>query len=240
MLKIVLTCIAFFCGTYFIGEKIRRNPKIDAFLGVLEGSYTRINQHLENSSVRSGLMILRKFYGWITLILFGALFFIMYVFPGSTGIFLGVSQLFFLTFMGWFSIKWAIDHKATLTEHWKTHSLMIFGPLLMGVMDTFVGTPFTQALSQPLEHLPGALHVSVIGLPPLAVGALYSGFCLVVFLLYYLMTWIITTPVLIASVLVIALPIHFARLLTAIDRENTFLWFAICVAGVCAIWLTQL
>lgn len=240
MLKIILTSITFLCGVYFIGEKIRRNAKIDAFLGTLEGSYTRINEHLESSSVLSGLMLLRKIYGWASIALFGFVFAIMTMFPGSTSAFLVVFQLFLLTFLGWFSIKWAIDHKATLSDHWKTHSLMVFGPLLMGVSDTFLHTPFTQALALPLEHLSGSLRVAVLDLHPLAIGALYSAVCLVFFLLHYLMAWVVTTPLLIASVLAIALPIHFARFLAVIDRENTFLWLAVFVAGICTIWLTQL
>lgn len=240
MLKIILTSITYLCGIYFIGDRVRRNAKIDAFLGALEGSYTRINEHLESSTVLSGLRLLRKTYGWAGIALFGFVFVILKVFPGSTGAFLVVFQLFLLTFLGWFSIKWAIDHKATLSDHWKTHSLMVFGPLLMGVSDTFLHTPFTQVLALSLEPLSGALHTVVLGLHPMAIGALYSAICLALFLLYYLMTWIITTPLLIASVLAIALPIHFARFLAVIDRENTFLWLAVFVGGACAIWLTQL
>lgn len=240
MLKIILTSVAYLCGIYLIGDKIRRNAKIDAFLGALEGSYTRINQHLENSTVLSGLRLLRKIYGWASIALFGFVLVIMKVFPGSTEAFLVVFQMFLLTFLGWFSIKWAIDHKATLSDHWKTHSLMVFGPLLMGVSDTFLHTPFTQVLALSLEPLSGALHTVVLGLHPMAIGALYSAICLALFFLYYLVTWIITTPLLIASVLAIALPIHFARFLAVIDRENTFLWLAVFVGGVCAIWQTQL
>ncbi|WPN98341.1 hypothetical protein [Pseudomonas sp. MUP55] len=240
MLKIILNCIMYLCATYCIGDKIRRNPKIDAFLTTIEGSYTRINEHLENATVRSGLELLRKIYGWACLAMFGLFLVVIRLFPEKSGAVLSFSQLFMLTFLFWFSIKWAVDHKATLTQHWKTHSLMVSGPILMGLLDTLLDTPFTQALVLPLKQLPGTWYSTVASFHPLIIGALYSSLCFASFLVYYMMTWIITTPMLILSVVTIIIPIQFARLLAIIDRENTFLWLAVFTGAVCMIWLTQL
>ena len=240
MLKIALNCIMYLCAIYCIGDNIRRNPKIDAFLAALEGGYTRINQHLENATVRSGLAVMRKIYGWTSLVMFCVFAVLTYSLPSWKGAMDATSQLFMLTFMFWMSIKWAVDHKVTLIEHWKTYSLLISAPLLMGLCDTLLDSGFTRALVIPFAQFPLNLHIDITALPPLFIGGFYSALFLVFFVSYYLMTWVITTPVLIISVLTIAIPIIFCRLLAAIDREKTFLWFAVFTGGACMLWLTQL
>lgn len=240
MLKILLNCIMYLCAVYCIGESIRRNPKIDAFLAALEGGYTRINTQLENTNVRSGLAVMRKIYGWSSIVTFGIFAVLTYLLPRWETAMTATSQLFILTFTSWMSIKWAVDHKATLLEHWKAHSLLLFGPLIMGLSDTLLDSSLTQALAVPLTQLPPILRIDITTLHPLLIGGLYSTLFLMCFISYYLMTWIITTPMLIISVLAITISINFARMLAAIDREKTFLWLAIFTGAACMLWLTQL
>ena len=57
MLKIALTLLVVLISIYWVGEKARRNPKIDAFLSAIEGHYSKLNSRLEDSTTISGLRL---------------------------------------------------------------------------------------------------------------------------------------------------------------------------------------
>ncbi|MBN6353647.1 hypothetical protein JZM10_19545, partial [Providencia rettgeri] len=70
MLKLSLPFFIYIITLYLIGERIRRNPKIDAFIATIEKNYSKINELLENTTVKEGLFFLRKIYGWLSLLSF--------------------------------------------------------------------------------------------------------------------------------------------------------------------------
>jgi hypothetical protein len=236
MLKIALTLIAVLISVYWVGEKARRNPKIDAFLSAIEGNYSKLNNRLEDATTISGLRFLRRFYGWASVFLFACLFVFQRFFQPNPTNFLSLFWVFGFTFMGWFSIKWVIDHKNTIREFSRNNALMIFGPLLMGIFDLVFHTPFTEILLLPFQQAAAILHFNMPEISnPLAIGGAVSLVFLVFFGFYYLLTWAVTVPV-----FAVVLPIKFARALAQIDRNNTFFWLTVFVMFAISLWLTQL
>lgn len=241
MLKITLTVLVVLISVYWVGDKVRRNPKIDAFLSSIEGHYSRLNSRLEDSTILRGLHFLRRIYGWASVILFSCLFVVQQFSFSSPSSFLSLFWVFGFAFMGWFSIKWVTDHKNTLHEFSKNNALLIFGPLLMGVFDLIFNTPFTEILLVFFQQITKALHFNIPSISnPLAIGAATSLVFLVFFGFYYLITWAVTVPVFMFSVFAVVLPIKFARFLAKIDSSNTFFWLTVFVMIAISVWLTQL
>lgn len=241
MLKVILTVLAVLISIYWIGERIRRNPKIDKFLSAIEGRYSKLNERLEESNVMEGLRLLRRYYGWLSVALLVCLL-VVQRFPQSSPMAtLRLFSFFGFAFMGWWSIKWVTAHKRTIAERSKDNTLIIFGPLLLGIFDVLFGTPFMSILVRPMQEIAAALHFDFPQVSnPIAIGSIMSLAVLSFFGVQYLFTWIITVPVFLVSVFVVVLPIRFARLLAAIDRGNTFLWLTAFVMLVISVWLTQL
>lgn len=241
MLKIALTLLVVLISVYWVGEKARKNSKIDEFLSAIEGHYSKLNERLEDATTKSGLQFLRKFYGWVSVFLFACLFVVQRISQSNATtilpLFWGVS--FF--FMGWFSIKWVIDHKNTVGEFSRDHALIIFGPLILGIFDIIFRTPFTEILSLPFLQLAATLPFNIPEISsPLAIGGAISLIFLAIFSVYYFVTWAVTVPVFLISVFAVVFPIQFARLLAKIDRNNTFFWFTVFFMIVISTWLTQL
>jgi tetrahydromethanopterin S-methyltransferase subunit B len=249
MLKIGLTVIVVFISLYWVGERVRLNPKIDAFLSSVEGRYTKLNELMEDVTVREGLFLLRKFYGWASVGLFIAMLIIMksslvgieYVLPSF--------WLFSFFFMGWFSIDWVADHRKKVSELSKNNSFAFFaiilGPLLMGVSDLISHTLFTSRLFfplyPPLHQILSPLDVDIpVTSNPLIIGCIISLMFMAFWVFLYLMGWIFATPVFAFSVVSVALPVKFARMLAAIDRNNTFFWFSVFLMFIVSVWLTQI
>ncbi|VVD85803.1 hypothetical protein [Pandoraea soli] len=238
MEKIILNIITVLIGIYWIGEKIRRNQKIDEFLSAIEGHYSTLSLRLEDATILSGLRFLRRIYGWISAFSLIFAFMLQRFLPPDSSRFLLSFWLFMLTFMGWFSIKWVIDHRKTVGEFLsKGNALMILGPLLMGFCDIVLHTKFTPILFSPFQHAAKILHISTEGISnPLAIGGVISFMFLSFFCIYYSIAWIAAAPVFLVSVFVVMLPIRFARALAKIDPSNKFLWFTVVVMIVVNIW----
>lgn len=241
MLKISLTLLVVLISVYWVGEKAKRNPKIDAFLSAIEGHYSKLNSRLEDATTISGLRFLRRLYGWASVLFFVCFFAFQRFSQPSPTSFLSLFWVFGFAFMGWFSISWVIDHKKTIGEFSKNTVLLIFGPLLMGVFDVLFYTKFTEILLIPFQQVSVALRFNMPEISnPLAIGGAVSLVFLVFIGFYYLLTWVVTVPVFMASVFAVVLPIRFARVLAKIDRNNTFFWLTVFVMIVISIWLTQL
>ncbi|WP_332854384.1 hypothetical protein [Duganella sp. S19_KUP01_CR8] len=241
MLKIALTLIVVLISVYWVGEKARKNLKIDAFLSAIEGHYSKLNNRLEDATTMSGLRFLRRLYGWASVFLFACLFVFQRFFQPTPANFLHLFWAFGFTFMGWFSIKWVIDHKNTVGEFSRNNALMIFAPLLMGIFDLIFHASFTEILLLPFQQAAATLHFNMPEISnPLAIGGAVSLVFLAFFGIYYLLTWAVTVPVFLISVFAVVLPIRFARVLAQIDRNNTFFWLTVFVMFVISVWLTRL
>jgi hypothetical protein len=247
MLKIILTLIVVFISLYGVGEKIRLNPKIDAFLSSIEGRYAKLNELIEDTTVREGLFLLRKIYGWASIGLFIAVLVVIKSSPTESGYILPSFWLFSFSFMGWFSIDWVIDHRKTVSELLENNAFiffaMVFGPLLIGISDLISNTLFTSRLFFPFYQILYSLDINIpLTSHPLIIGGTISLIFIAFWVFFYLIGWLITTPMFALSVVSVALPIKFARLLAvlAVDRNNTFLWFSAFLMLIISVWLTQI
>jgi len=241
MLKIALTLLVVLISVYWVGEKARRNPKIDEFLSAIEGHYSKLNNRLEDTTIKNGLQFLRKFYGWGSVFLFACLFFVQRFSQSHPKTIFPLFWGFSFFFMGWFSIKWVIDHKNTVVEFLRENALIIFGPLILGIFDLIFRTPFAKILSLPFVQLAATLHFSIPEVSsPLAIGGAISLIFLATFSVYYVVTWAVTVPVFLISVFAVVFPIQAARFLAKIDRNNTFFWFTVFFMIAISTWLTQL
>ena len=143
--------------------------------------------------------------------------------------------------MGWFSIKWTLEHKRTVVDFARKNILLVFGPLLMGIFDTLLGTQFVDILIHPLYQIASALGLEARQFTnPLVGGSVISLVILAAFAMNYLFTWVITVPLFLLSLLVALIPIQIAKFLAAIDRENTFFWLAAFAMTAASVWLALL
>lgn len=241
MLKIFLSLIAIFISVYWVGEKARKNQNVDAFLAALEENYSKINGKIEGTTTVMGLRCLRRFYGWVSVFLFACLFVSQSFLNIDPENYLLLFWIFGFAFIGWFSIKWVIDHNDAVREFSKNNALIISGPLLIGISDFIFNTFFTEILLLPFRQFAAALHFNMPEiLNPIAVGGAVSLVIIVFYGFYYLLVWAVVSPVFFVSALAVVLPIKFARFLAQIDRSNTFFWFTVFVMIFISVWLTQL
>jgi len=238
MLKIFLITLSTALTVYLIGEKIRRNPKIDKFLLAIEGRYSRINELLEDSTIKEGLFFLKKMYGWLAIVLFALIWIIQRFFKSHNPDTLSLFFIFSLCFMGWFSIKWIADHKKTVLEMSRTNVMLIFGPLALAAFDVFLHTEFMHALTTPIYQMAAGINIRIPEASnPFVIGGVISAVYLICLSIYYIITWVMVIPMYLFSVAAIFLPIKFSRLLSSIDKENTFFWFAVILWSGSNLWL---
>ncbi|MCP1680288.1 hypothetical protein [Kerstersia gyiorum] len=241
MIEIAFNLLAVLISVYWVGEKTRKNPRIDAFLSAIEGNYSRLNSRLEDATIVSGLRFLRQFYGWASIFLFACLFVFQRFSQPSPKNFLSLFWVCGFAFIGWFSIKWVTEHKNTINEFSKNNALIIFGPLLMSIFDLIFHTSFTEILLISFQQAAAVLHFNMPDTSnPLAIGGAVSLVLFGFFCFYYLLAWAVAVPVFMFSVFAVVLPIRFARALAQIDRNNTFFWFTVFVMSVISLLQTQL
>jgi hypothetical protein len=241
MLKLILSLLIAVISIYWVGEKARRNPKINNFLNVVEGKYSKLNEILEDATVISGLKYLQKLYGWISIFIPVLFFVFNKIFHLDKDLTIYVFWVFSFSFMGWISIRWVLDHKKAVKEMSKNNLLFVFIPILLGLLAFLFDSTIMNILMYPIYELVGKLHMQLPQINnPILIGCLISLMFASFFAFYYALTWVVSIPMFFASVLVVLLPIRFARLLAAIDRQNTFFWFSVFVLIVSTVWLTRL
>ncbi|MES2824958.1 MAG: hypothetical protein V4732_15240 [Pseudomonadota bacterium] len=241
MLKLILSLLIALTSVYWVGEKVRRNPKINHFLNSIEGNYSKLNEMFEDATIRIGLKYLQKIYGWISFSIPILFFIFNKIFDLNKEITSYVFWCFSFSFMGWFSIRWVLDHKKAVKELSKNNLLFVCTPILLGLLAFLFDSSIMTIFMQPVYEFAGKLHMQVQPInSPILIGCLISLILVLSFAFYYALTWVISMPIFLASVMAVLLPIRFARLLAAIDRQNTFFWFSVVVFFVSTICLTQL
>lgn len=242
MLKFVLTVVQILLCFYLAGKMARQNPKIDVLLTHLENGYGSFNEKLKDAKVTGGLFVLRSFYGWLAICAI-LLFFILPKFIDPNP-----SVLRFLSLVGiagsfgWFSIRWCIDHKKAVREIGSQASLMVFGPILLGVFDFLFHTPFTQILAEAFYSVPWPLlgwkvpHLT----HPIAIGCAVSLLFAAGFVSYYIITWVLTVLATFASAIVVLLPVALACSIHALAPKKPFEGFALVLFGLVTLLLLWL
>jgi len=241
MLKILFACLQILISFYWVGDMARQNPKINDFVAHLENGYGSFNDRLKDVKVVEGLNVLRKFYRYISIASIAA-FFILPKIVGPNQLLAGyLSSIGLASMFGWFSIKWCIDHKNAITGMRPQVGLMIFGPVILGTFDAFMGTQFMAVLSQPLYKIATIFGVHVPHLTnPIAIGGCLSLVFAVFFIIYYIITWLVAAPAAFLSAALVLLPVAAARLIHTVAPRKafvglTFVLFATASLGL--LWL---
>lgn len=241
MLKILCTCLQILIGFYWAGDMARQNPKINDFVAHLENGYGSFNNRLKDIKVIEGLNSLRKVYRYISIASI-ALFFILPRMIGPNRMLAGyLSTIGMLSMFGWFSIKWCVDHKSAITGIRPQVGLMIFGPIVLGASDVFLGTPFMAILSQPLYKIAtiSGFHVPQLT-NPIAIGGSLSLVSAAFFLIYYVITWLVAAPAAFLSAALILLPVAAARLIHTIAPRKAFVGLTFILFAAASLGLLSL
>jgi len=238
MLKITLWFTLFLIGVYWIGEKVRRNPKIDRFLLAIEDGYSQINNQLENTAIVEGLRLIKKIYGYISLGFVVVILAIGKIFPSKGILIIYAFWIFFATFMAWLSIGWVLNHKNEVKLFFKNNYFMLLTPIALGLIAYCTNSPIMSLLMEPIYKVASTLHFEIPRITqPLLIGLIICALLMSVFLFQYISIWIISVPLFLLSLLIVAAPINFARAIAGIDRQLTFLWFSIFAAFVIGLCL---
>jgi hypothetical protein len=233
-----LVLIQVLIGFYWAGDMARQSSKIDTLVSGLEDSYGSFNTRLKDARVMTGLAALRRFYGWIAVVATITLL----IFPSIIGpnqAFAGLASVALLmSILGWFSIKWWLDHKNTASEIGSRLALFIFLPLLIAIFDTILSTPFTHILADALYRIPLLPDLSIPKLTsPLAIGSAISALFAVGALFFYLLIWLMTAPIVFLSAVLIALPVLLARFIHTIAPRRAFVGLTFVASVVIAYLL---
>lgn len=181
--------------------------------------------------------MLRKLYGAIAIAAF-ALFF---VFPKVIGPSVQVAGLLstagLTSIFAWLSIKWCLSHKKAAAEFGSQVALLVFGPLVLGIADLVLKTPFTQALVEPLYRMPPPFGIMIPHFTnPLAIGVMFSLVFACVTAALYVVMWVAALPTTAASVALVLLPVVFARFIHLFAPRKAFMGFAIVLAVIATYW----
>ncbi|MGO2303920.1 MAG: hypothetical protein ACTH5W_04380 [Providencia sp.] len=233
MLKLSLPFFIYIITLYLIGERIRRNPKIDAFIATIEKNYSKINELLENTTVKEGLFFLRKIYGWLSLLSFTIILLLLKLRFLPDESILYTYPLFLIFFISWFSIKWVTEHKKTVFENLTMEVIIIIAPLAVGFLDIIAGTDIVKILAEPIFDILTKFQLPIQpDLSPIIIGAVVSCFIFIVFAFYYFLSWIVIAPFFLLSMILVITPIKFARFLAKLNPNDTFFWFALVLLTI--------
>lgn len=241
MLKTILTFVQIVIGFYWAGDMARQNPRVDALVTHLENGYEGFNEKLKDAKIVEGLSMLKRFYGWVAVAIFSMFFALSKILGSNPQFFFFMSLVGLGSVFGWFSIKWCLEHRRTIREFSSNVLIMIFAPILIGIFDFFLHTPFTQVLAEGFYHLPLPDGWEVPHLTnPLAIGGAISLFFATFVGFYYIITWLLTVPAAFASVAIVLLPVLLARFIhVAAPRKPfvgfTFVLFTVVTLG--SLWL---
>jgi len=220
-------------GTYLAGSLARQNPQVDEFVKTIEFKYAAFNTKLSSFDIRQGLTALKKIYGWLAAI-FAITFIIFAKFstqPNQISKWLSFITIALL--FAWISIKWCMNHKDELSQHRNTVLMVVFSPIFIGLLEHFQLISYTEHLRSTLashsifEHYSISFPSSALGFAASISLIIFSGF-----ILYYVIMWVLTTPVALVSILAIALPVKFARLINVYAPEVPFAGLVIFLMAI--------
>lgn len=237
MLRLLLNLVQIVIAIYWAGDVARQNHKIDAFVAQLELGYGQFNQRLRDVKIVEGLAALQRLYGWVAIVTVASLILFGRLFGGNATAGLAWPSFFLVSVFGWFSIKWCINHRKAVFEYGPQVALLVFGPILMGVLDALTGTPFVQVLAEPFARIPNPWGWQVPRFTnPMALGALMSAVLAAFFGLYYVVAWILSIPAAFASAALVALPVALARIIHVIAPRKAFFGLTVLLFTVATLW----
>ncbi|WP_319418845.1 hypothetical protein [Pleurocapsa sp. FMAR1] len=218
-------------GIYWAGEIARQNTYIDNFVSSLESGYRYFNQNIKEIKIVNNLIAVRKLYGWLTIINFLFLVIFHYFFSSSIGLISFWSIAFILCLFGWFSLKWCLEHKKTVSEFKLQIFYITFSPFALSILCFVTDNQIMQLIVEPLRE---SLIQMGLSFPthPILCGALLSTFVGFIFFIYYISTWFFSVPIAFISTLIIATPVFVARFIHLISPNQPFFGFTAILFAV--------
>ena len=233
VVKFLLTAILILIGAYWAGDAARQNSSIDALISDLERGYAEFNKQLSNITISNGLRALRRVYGWIAVVTL-LLFLVAARFLGQTSKLLTVLSLACaISGFLWFAIRWCIGHRQSVLRALPQVALIIVSPVFAAILDAATGSNFMQILASPLYRLPppfAGLLPQQGG--PLLFGVIFSGAFLVIFFIYYLLTWVVAAPAAFLAAVMVAIPVALAKFISYIAPKTAFFGFTFVVFAI--------
>lgn len=228
MIKNLLVLVMSLVSVYWLGGRVRTNPRVDALLTTLENGYTAFHNKVKNSTISDVVTILRPIYGWLAL-LTGVAFFMLGKVGVQSPIAVGLlSAAFLFCLSSWAAIKWVSEHRLILRNHASMVSMMVFGPLVIGVLSRMSVTPLIDPL---YAHL--VWTVSLLGMElPINVGQVWQGaiMSIIIFTIIvgnYLLAWLFAVFVAYPPILVALAPVYLTKCLDRLFPGDAFLGFTV-------------
>lgn len=228
MLKGIVTTLQVLVGVYFMGNISRQNPKFKAFIVVLEDGYGNLNNKIKDARLTEGIVFLQLIYGFVAITSAIMFFLIAYALPEQENVKFLCSMGFVFGFIGWTSISWCMQHRKAISENTWVFLLMVVSPFVMALLEKQYGISLIRYTLEPLFHLFKTMGFN-IDLPKgiWSQAGVLSCVLLVVVLMQYIFSWILSIPVLLITIFIVISMIYFARLVNLIAPEKSFPGFMI-------------
>lgn len=229
MLIFFLTSIQLLIAIYWTGDLIRKNKKIDVLIYELENNYRIINQRLIDAQVKNSLEFLRKIFGWISFLM--VLICVSLSLTNVSYIIVSISGVIGLYFSSsWLANKWYFEHKNIISSNLGFTALIVSSPIIAGIVELYTNIEFLTLQMIPISELIQLVDLQIPTIKsPIVLGFYISLFVSFVYLGIYLMVWILATPLVFVSILMVVLPSLFAKLVNKIVPSNSFFGLSVVI-----------
>ncbi|MDK4218044.1 hypothetical protein [Pantoea agglomerans] len=236
-MKFFLVFIQSILTVYLAGELARQNAKINALISQVEDNYDTWNERIRNLDVKKSTIYLKKIYAAISIVL--TIFFLIasHYFPECRAMngYLSMVSIFFIFL--WVTLQWYTVDKGVSAFKYQFF-IFIVSPLLMAFCDFFSGSKFVHEMAKIYYTIAYQFGFN----PPLIDDPIYLGlimaaFGFVMIALQYVYTAMISYPVAIFSIAIVAAPIYFARIVHGFNPNKSFSGFALIISFLISIAL---
>lgn len=236
-MKFFLVFIQSILAIYLAGELARQNTKVDAFISQVENNYDTWNERIRNLDVKKATIVLKKIYAVISIVITIS-FLVSSHFLSEYKIlngYLSIASIFFIFL--WVTLQWYTVDKGVSGFKYQFF-IFIISPLVMAAFDFVTGSRFVWEMARIYYTIAYQLGFN----PPLIDDPIFLGLIMALFgfvmiVLQYFYTAIISYPVAIFSIAIVATPIYFARIVHGFNPNNSFSGFALIISFVISIAL---
>ena len=229
-LKVILAVLASISGVYLAGDMVRQNAKLDALLTDAEQMFAVLNRKVSAATVGDGLRVLQSVYGVLAVAFVLLLTVVNLVRLGGADFRSGVAVAALTALALWVAILWCRDHKRVLATVLPNVSLLVFGPVAIGVMDVLLGSNFASILAASIAQ---ALQLAHVGFhppsSPIILGVLIAVVVAVLLTLQYVLAWLVCFPVAFVAALFAAATLALANAIDTAFPKKPFVGLVVLV-----------
>lgn len=236
-MKFFLIFIQALLGVYLAGELARQNGKVNAFISQIENNYETWNERIRHLDIKKAVIFLKKIYAIISITITIAFFLTYHYFPEYKEMNDHFSMVAVFFIFLWVTLQWYTEDKK-ISDFKYQFFIFIASPLIMGFCDFFTGSNFIQEMAKIYSTMANGLGFN----PPLTGGPIYLGLMMAVFgfiliAVQYIYTAIISYPVAMLSIAIVAFPIYFARIVHGFNPKKSFAGFAVITLFIVTVVL---